>query len=287
MARDPIIEPFNVKLTTTFPKTINTISPPTVLPSGEVTPVQFRFGPKEKAVVFMNGSVQSGLFATSDRKDCDLEFMQFVTPTRLVRVYVNFLAGSTTFDFTSDIRQHEFLDTPTTDNGTILVPVHGPFMSATTHKAGTTRDGHFINSMEDHPGFGTPPFVVAENGERHFLFRVSYLQNFVTLLVFLHPSKRRQPIALIRWIVTYEFDVKWRAGQIATIFGKGEMAPGKVTTDPGALVDFERRVNSPPRIVINQIINPKLMQGVALPDPDQSFFNPLPHPAAAGDFWVP
>ena len=289
MARDPIIEPFNVTLTTTFPKTLSSIMPPKVSPIGEITSVQFRFGPKHKAVVSMNGSVQSGLFAASDRKDCDLEFMQFVTPTRFVRVYVNPLAGSTTFDHTSDIRNQQFLDTPTNDDGAKLVPVHGPFMSPTTHNAAVTRDGHFINSMGDSPGFGTPAFVVAQDSERHFLFQVSLLHNFVTLLVFIHPSGRRQIIALIRWTVTYDFNVKWREGQIATIFGKGEMAGGKVTTDPGAFVDFEEPVKNPPRAVINQILNPKLMQGltVPLPDPDQTFFSPLRHPAADSGFWVP
>lgn len=293
MARDPIVEPFNVKLEPKFPQPIANIAPPATSNAGAPTPIRFGFGPQDTAVVLMEGSVQSGLFAASDRKDCDLEFMQFATPVRLRREYVGLLKGSTMLELASHIRGKEFLDAPTDNNntGTLLVPVHGPFMSRTTHRSGETRDGHFVNSMKDHPGAGTPDFLVAENGERHFLLQVSLLTTFTTVLVFLHPSRRRQPVALIRWVVSYDFTTQWRGGRITTISGQGKMSAGAVTTVPDALVDFVERVkvNSPPTLVINQVVNPNLMKGLTnpLPDANERSFNPVRHPALDGDFWVP
>lgn len=288
MARDPIIQASNVRLQTTFPPAVTNLSPPAPSNAGALTVIRFGFGPRETPVVKMNGSVQAGLFAADDRKQCGLEFMQFATPSRFVREYVGLLAGSTTFDFSGSLRNREFLDTPTVDTGALLVPVRGVFMSRTAHRANETRDGHFINSMEDHPGIGTPDFVVAENNERHFLFRVSYLTTFATLLVFLHPSGRRQPLALVRWTTSYDFSMRWRGGRIASIVGVGKVTAGTSVTAPDALVDFVPRVNNPPRFVINQVMNPKLMTGLAnpLPDADQRFFFPLPHPAVGGDFWA-
>lgn len=232
MAKDPIIEPFNVKLDVKFPPPISSISLPTASNAGAPNTVRFRFGPSDNAVVKMNGSVQAGLFAKEERRLCGLEFMQFATPSRFAREYAGVLQGSTSFDFASHIRNREFLDTPTNITDTSLIPKHGPFMSEKPHRANETRDGHFVNSMEDHPSVGTPDFVVAENGERHFLLRVSYVSSFATLLVFLHPSGRRQPVALIRWTVLYDFSVRWRGGRISSIFGQAKMTPGSVTTVP-------------------------------------------------------
>jgi len=286
MAKEPIIEPSNVKLTTAaFPSARSSMLPPATSGGGAPTPVRFSFGPRDVAVVKMDGSVQAGLFAADDRKLCGLEFMQFATPSRFQRVYAGVLNGSTTLDFASHIRNREFLDTPTDAS---LVPKHGPFMSERPHRANETRDGHFVNSMQDHPGVGTPDFIVAQNQEKHFLLSVSYVTSFATLLVFLHPTSRRQPVALIRWTVSYDFKVRWRGGRIASIFGLAKMTSGSVTTQADAMTDFVGRVNSPPQLVINQVVNPTLITGLAtpLPDADQRFFNPLQHPAAEGsDFW--
>ena len=289
MAKDPIIEPSNVKLTTTFPQARSAMSLPANSGGATPTPVRFSFGPSDVAVVKMEGSVQAGLFAADDRKLCGLEFMQFATPGRFNRVYAGVLQGSTTLEFAAHIRNREFLDTPTNVTDTSIVPKHGPFMSEKPHRASETRDGHFVNSMQDHPGVGTPDFLVAENQEKHFLLSVSYVSSFATLLVFLHPTNnRRQPVALVRWTVSYEFSVRWRDGRIASIFGSAKMTPGAVTTQPEAMTGFVARVNNPPNLVINQVVNPALITGLAspLPDADQRFFNPLQHPAAQGsDFW--
>ena len=289
MAKDPIIEPANVKLTTAFPSPRSSIVPPATSGGGAPTPVRFSFGPSNVAVVKMDGSVQAGLFAADDRRLCGLEFMQFATPGRFARVYAGVLQGSTTLDFASHIRGREFLDTPTNVTDTSIVPKHGPFMSEKPHRANETRDGHFVNSMQDHPGVGTPDFIVAQNQEKHFLLSVSYVSSFATLLVFLHPTNnRRQPVALVRWTVSYDFSVRWRDGRIASIFGSAKMTPGAVTTQPEAMTGFVARVNNPPNLVINQVVNPALITGLAspLPDADQRFFNPLQHPAAQGsDFW--
>ena len=285
MAKEPIIEPFNVKLTPTFPQARSSMSPPDTSGGGAPSTVRFSFGPRDVAVVKMEGSVQAGLFAADDRKLCGLEFMQFATPARFNRLYAGVLQGSTTLDFAPHIRNRQFLDTPTDAS---ILPKHGPFMSEKPHRANETRDGHFVNSMQDHPGVGTPDFLVAENQEKHFLLSVSYISSFVTLLVFLHPTNRRQPVALIRWAVSYDFSVRWRGGRIASIFGLAKMTPGSVTTQPEAMTDFVEPVNNPPRLVINQVINPTLVVGLAnpLPDANQRFFNPLQHPAAEGsDFW--
>ena len=288
MATDPIIQPSNVKVTPTFPSSTSSMTLPATSGSGAPTPVRFSFGPSDLPVVKMEGSVQAGLFAADDRRLCGLEFMQFATPGRFVRVYAGVLQGSTTLEFASHIRNREFLDTPTNVTDTSIVPKHGPFMSERPHRANETRDGHFVNSMQDHPGVGTPDFLVAENQEKHFLLSVSYVSSFATLLVFLHPSRRRQPVALIRWTVSYDFSVRWRGGRIASIFGLAKMTPGSVTTQADAMTDFVARVNNPPSLVINQVVNPTLIAGLAspLPDASQRFFNPLQHPAAEGsDFW--
>jgi len=87
MAKDPIIEPANVKLTTAFPSPRSSIVPPATSGGGAPTPVRFSFGPSNVAVVKMDGSVQAGLFAADDRKLCGLEFMQFATPGRFARVF--------------------------------------------------------------------------------------------------------------------------------------------------------------------------------------------------------
>lgn len=285
---DPVIIPSNVTIDATFPNQVSRITPPLDLSSGAPTPIRFGFsGQERKVVVKINGSVQAGLFAASDRAQCQLEFMQFAKPTTFNRLYIGLMTGSTTLEFAGHIRNHIFLDATTSDAGANLIAPRWPFMSNQPRDNVKTRDGHFINFMEDGPGVATPHFIVAENNEKHFLYSISNAQSFVTLLVFIHPSRKRQPIALIRWATQQDYKVSWRDGKLTSIFGTGKATHDAPVTDPGALAAFQAQVTSPPRLVLGQVVNPKLMKNLAdpLPDADERFFMPIRHPLAEDPQW--
>lgn len=285
---DPVIIPSNVRIDATFPDPISRITPPADLTSGAPTPIRFGFSQQQsKAVVKINGSVQAGLFAASDRAQCGLEFMQFAKPVTFNRLYVGLLTGSTTLEFAGHIRNHVFLDTSTSDAGANLVSPRFPFMSAQPRDNVKTRDGHFTNFMVDGPGVATPHFLVAENGEKHYLFQVSNTQTFVSLLVFLHPSKKRQPVALIRWATQQDYKIFWRDGKVSSIIGNSKATHEEPVTDPTALAAFSGQITSPPRIVLGQVVNPKLMTNLAdpLPDADERFFMPIRHSVADDSQW--
>ncbi len=288
MSKRVVVNPILAKMTATFPSQ-GKLALPTTKVDDKPRSIRAQFGASEKTpVVKMDGDIQVGLNAESERKDCAFEFMQFATPTRFERIYAgrkdNY--GSTTINWAGHIQNRQFLDGSTAENGTDLVAIRKPFMSKQPH-GGPTTHGHFKNSMEDHPSVGTPEFVVAENNEKHYLFRIRYLTNFLTVLIFIHPTKERQPVSLIRWVVEYDFTLRWEGGIPLQSNGLGQVKKGSVTNDAGDLAAVEALVNSPPTLLINQVANPNLMTSVSLPAADGRTFMPIGHPEVESSFFIP
>ena len=286
--RRVVVNPILAKMTATFSGQ-GRLELPTGATSNTPRSIRAQLGPSRTTpVVTMDGDIQVGLNAESERADCGFEFMQFATPTRFERLYAgrHDNHGTTTLNWAGHIQNHQFLDGASADNGTDLVAVRPPFMSKRPH-GGPTTHGHFKNSMEDHPSVGMPEFLVADNNERHFLFRVQLLTNFLTVLVFIHPTRERQPVSLVRWTVEFDFMIKWEGGAPLRRSGTGRINRGAITNDPSALAVVDALVKSPPSLLINQVANPNLMHTVTLPAADGRSFSPLAHPAVDSDFFIP
>jgi hypothetical protein len=279
-----VIIPSNVHMDVDFPAAISRpFNPPTTPADKTAREISFSWGSPESFSVAMNGDIQVGLHALSERPLCDLEFMQFGTPKRREIIHAGKHEGFTQRTFSAGFQGRQFLDTPTK----LGVPVNFPFMSVTRHKGQTTA-GHFKNDMNDHPHIRVKEFVVVtagdQAGEKHFLWRVIDQRRFLTFLVFIHPSQERQPIAMVEWNLDMEFKLRWEGGVPIPLIGFGRITPGNVVTDPGVLKSHEALVRNTDGLkAINQIQRDGLEDGTPA---EREVFFPLRHPAIESNFWI-
>ena len=278
--QNAVIVPSNVHMDPAFPPPITQpFNPPTTPAGPKAREISFSWGSPQSDSLFISGDIQVGLHALSERSSCDLEFMQFGTPRRREIIHAGRWEASTTRTFSAGFQGHQFLDTPTS-NG---VPVHFPFMSRTTHQGEKTTAGHFKNVMGDHPHIRAWEYIIAQDNERHFLWRVIDQRDFMTFLVFIHPTQERQPIAMVEWALEIEFRLRWDGGVPIPLRGLGRIKPGQVITDPDILKSHVNRVRNTDGLkVINQIQRDGLDDGTKA---EQEFFSPLRHPAIEPDFW--
>ncbi|SPE38934.1 hypothetical protein SBA6_980002 [Candidatus Sulfopaludibacter sp. SbA6] len=278
--QNAVIVPSNVHMDPDFPPPITRpFNPPTTPAGTNAREISFSWGSPVSFSLSISGDIQVGLHALSERSLCDLEFMQFGTPRKREIIHAGRWEGFTTRTFSPGFQGHQFLDTPT-NNG---VPVHFPFMSVTTHQGQKTTAGHFKNVMTDHPHIRVPEFIIAQDGERHFLWRVIEQRDFMTFLVFIHPTQERQPIAVVEWALEMEFRLRWAGGVPIPLHGLGRVPPGPVITDPAVLKNHVNRVRNTDGLkVINQIQRDGLDDGTKA---EQESFFPLRHSAIEPDFW--
>ena len=273
MARKAIVRSENVKF---IPAVGGQRSDFRVAP-GNATPrtLSFRYG---GFAIVVDGDVQVGLHATSERPLCDLEFMQFVTPKSFAATYHRNGEGFMTRTWKAG------MDVVHLDGHIDLATgahVNAPFMSITRHNGQKTRDGHFINSVFDTPEHNLPEFRVREgSNERYWFWRLSRQDEFMTFLVFIHPTGERQPIAMMRWSFTMEFVVRWEGGtprpRVAALTPKQE---SPVIKDETALSSHLGIINTPPAWIMPKGNDPANF--------DLKVVDGLTHVALEPDFFVP
>jgi len=193
--------------------------------------------------ISVEGDVQVRLHDTSDRPLCDLEFMQFVTPKFFDQTFHRDGEGWMTRSWKPGITGVVHLDGHL--DLTTGAQKNAPFMSL--RKGVTTRGGHFENDMQDSPEGLAPEYHVSSSGEKLWFWRLSRFDEFMTFLVFIHPTKERQPIAMVRWSFSMEYVVRWEGGEPRPLTAKLEPKPeGAIVKDDATLSSYLGIINTPP-----------------------------------------
>ena len=265
--------------------------------------IRYAFSFPAVDAIILAADIQVGLHAKSDRALCDLQLMQFVTPKEMEVVYVGIKGGNTRVIWANDILDKLFLDGHSQKGD--LVHNNAPWMTQPGAAnraelfAPNTTDGHFKNTALDTPGGSDPSWVVVShpdplfNGEKHFMWRITRRDEFMTFAVFIHPSGERQPIALAKWTSSHSYRFFWRKPKNGdespdVRFGRSAITmSGPVTTNPADLAPHVAKIKSPPDWIHNHA-NPQLIDLFAAfgAKSTQRSSSPLDPPDLEADFFV-